>query len=545
MLNYFSRKLRFSKLINENEKKIDKPDTENKDVLIDESLSSNLKTNLDKIKEIFGESKDVVFREISFGIDGHIKAAFIYLDGMADKAVVNESIIKPLMYDSRLGITKEKRCISNIDEIKVAMISVSEVEKHHKFCEIIDGCLSGNTTMLVDGINEALVIGSRGGISRAIEESKTDTVVRGPRESFNETLRTNTSLLRRRIRNADLIFESLKIGEKTRTDVCVAYIRGIANPKLIAEVKNRLLRIKTDAILESGYIEEFIDDNPFSIFATISNSEKPDIVTAKMMEGRVAILVDNTPFVLTVPMLLVESFQSSEDYYSRPYIASFIRILRYICFFISILAPALYVAITTFQQELIPTPLLLTMSAAKEGLPFPSVLEAFIMLIIFEILREAGVRLPRPVGQAVSIVGALVLGESAVSAGLIGHIMVIIVSLTAIASFVIPAQNNSISILRIVFLLLGSTMGIFGIAMGMIGLLIHLSSLRSFGAPYLSPFAPLTLGDLKDTIIRLPIWALTNRPRVTAWNNLQRMNTNLKPITPVEEKQKEKQKSGG
>ena len=235
----------------------------------------------------------------------------------------------------------------------------------------------------------------------------------------------------------------MKIGRRTKTDVCILYLKDVANPRLIEEIRRRLNRIDIDSIMESGYIEQFIEDAPYSIFYTIANSEKPDVVAAKLLEGRAAILVDGTPFVLTVPMVLIESFQSAEDCYSRPYFASLIRMMRFLAFGIGTLAPAVYVALTTFHQELIPTPLLFTLASSREGIPFPAVLEALVMLVAFEILREAGVRLPRPVGSAISIVGALVIGEAAVSAGLIGAPMVIVVSLTAVSSFVVPAQTDS------------------------------------------------------------------------------------------------------
>ncbi|MDP4178369.1 MAG: spore germination protein, partial [Bacillota bacterium] len=326
------------------------------------------------------------------------------------------------------------------------------------------------------------------------------------------------------------------LGVRTKTDVCIAYISDLANPKLIEEIRQRLNRIKTDAILESGYVEQFIEDAPFSIFSTVANSEKPDKVAAKLLEGRAAIIVDGTPFVLTVPMVFIESFQSAEDYYSRYFFSSLIRLMRFTAFFINILAPALYVSLSTFHQELIPTPLLLTMVASHEGIPFPAVVEAGMMIIAFEILREAGVRLPRPIGQSVSIVGALVIGESAVSAGLIGAPMVIVVAITAVSSFVVPAQTDSGAIIRFILLILAGAMGGFGIAMGLFAIFIHMASLRSFGTPYLSPLAPLSTSDLKDTFIRAPLWSMNKRPKDISYHDSKKQKSNLKPNPPKEEK---------
>lgn len=495
-------------------------------------LSHKLTINLDRLKIIFGNSNDIVIREFNIGRNSQIQGALLFVEGMTDKLIINESLIKPLMYGIPYSGTEE---VITIDTIKKSMISIGSVEQVSSISEVVDGCLSGDTVLLINGLNEAMVLNTKGWDSRGVEEPKTESVVRGPREGFSETLRVNTALLRRKIKNPDLTIEPMKLGRRTKTDVCIIYLKGVANPRLIEEIRRRLNRIDTDGIMESGYIEQYIEDAPYSIFSTIANSEKPDVVAAKILEGRAAIMVDGTPFVLTVPMLLIESFQSAEDYYSRPYFASLIRTLRFIAYGVSILAPAIYVALTTYHQELIPTPLLFTLASSREGIPFPSVMEAFVMLAAFEILREAGVRLPRPVGSAISIVGALVIGEAAVAAGIIGAPMVIVVALTAVSSFVVPAQTDSGVILRYILLFLAGVMGGFGIAIGLLGLIIHLATLRSFGTPYLSPLAPLSFHDLKDVFIRVPIWAMFTRPRTIARHDPERQEFRLEPAPPAEE----------
>ena len=530
MFDYILKKLRFCQLLSQNSDK-----RNNTQGPSQTNLSDNLKQNLNVLRGILGTSYDVVMREFAFGDQGQIKGALIFLDGMTDRTIVNESILKPLMYDSQFIGKNETLVQSNIDVIKKTMISVGQVQEVTTIDEAIDGCLSGSTILLINGSNKALVIITAGWETRGVEEPKTETVVRGPREGFTESLLTNTTLLRRKLKNPNLSLETMSIGKQTKTKVCIAYLKGIANPQLIEEIQRRLKRINTDAILESGYIEQFIEDAPFSIFTQVGNSEKPDSVAAKLLEGRAAILVDGTPFVLSVPMLFIEGFQSAEDYYSRPYFSSLTRILRFLAFTISILGPATYVALTTFHQELIPTPLLLSMASAQEGVPLPAVGEALIMGIIFEILREAGIRLPRPVGQAISIVGALVIGESAVSAGLIAAPMVILVALTAVSSFVVPVHVDSATILRLIFTVLAGFMGGIGIMIGLVGVFIHLSSLRSFGTPYLSPLAPLSVGDLKDTFIRVPMWAMFTRPRTIGWHDPQRQEFRLKPNPPSEQ----------
>ncbi|MCB8814968.1 spore germination protein [Desulfosporosinus shakirovi] len=534
MLHYLIKKSKFLMLLSQNALERNKQEPSQDDQNTPANLSQSLKTNLDLIKGVIGNNYDVVIREFSFDRQRQVSASLIYLSGMTDPTIINESILKPLMFESRLSSDSAPK-LDDIEMIRTTMLSVGEVSKSANIDEIVDSCLSGSTILLVNNCHEALMIMTADWKSRSVDEPKTESVVRGPREGFTENLLTNTTLLRRKIKNSDLTIESIKIGQRTKTSVNIAYIKGLANPLLIEEIKRRLNDIKTDSILESGYIEQFIEDAPFSIFSTVANTEKPDSAAAKILEGRAAILTDGSPFTLTIPMLLIESFQCSDDYYSRPYFVSFIRMIRYLAYAISILAPATYVALTTFHQELIPTALLFSMAAAQEGVPFPALVEAMGMGVVFEILREAGVRLPRPVGQAVSIVGALVIGQSAVTAGLIGAPMVIVVALTAVASFVVPAQTDSGGILRIFFVVLAGFLGGFGIMIGLIGLLIHLASLRSFGTPYLSPLAPLSVSDLKDSFIRAPLWAMITRPRTIGWHDLKRQEFRLKPSPPLEE----------
>jgi spore germination protein KA len=308
------------------------------------------------------------------------------------------------------------------------------------------------------------------------------------------------------------------------------YIKEVANDKIVEEVHKRLDNIDIDGILESGYIEELIQDETFTPFPTMINTERPDIVAAGLLEGRIAILVDGTPFALLLPALFVHFFQASEDYYQRFDIGTLLRMLRYLSFFLTLLVPSVYVAATTFHQEMLPTPLLISLAAQREGVPFPAVVEAMMMEVTFEILREAGVRMPRAVGQAISIVGALVLGEAAVQAGIVSPVMVIVVSITAISSFVSPTFNMAIAtrIIRFIFMLLAATFGLYGIAVGLLAMALHLCSLRSFGIPYMSPMAPLIAADQRDTIIRFPHWAFFKRPRLINQKDMTRQQRLIK-----------------
>lgn len=495
-------------------------------------INRDLDKNLLILQKILGQSPDIVMRRISFGQSPQYHGALLFIDGMVDKTVINQSIIKPLMYDIHLLSQESQLVIHGIKDIENVLISVEDVQVIGVIEDIVKSCLYGSTILLLDGYDEALDISTKGWPARQVQEPPTETAIRGPREGFVETLRINTALLRRRLLDPDLTIEPMVLGTRTRTHIAVAYLKSIANPQLVQEVKERLQGIDNDAILESGYIEQFIEDAPLSPFSTINNTEKPNKVAAKLLEGRVAIMVDGSPFVLTVPMLFIEGFQASEDYYSRPFLSSFIRMLRFGAFLFSLLTPAIYVALTTFHQELIPTKLLITMAAASEGTPFPAVMEAILMVLIFEGLREGSVRLPQKVGPALSIVGALIIGDSVVRAGIISSPVVIVVAATAISTFMILVHQESSTLLRFLLTILAGVLGAFGIIIGLLGILIHLCSLRSFGTPYLSPITPVTLRDLKDTFIRAPLWMMGERPRLLATLNPRRQGWDLKPSPP-------------
>ncbi|MBO8127404.1 MAG: spore germination protein [Firmicutes bacterium] len=498
-----------------------------------EPLSSSIQVNLNKISSVFANASDLVIRQLQIGTREQTEAFVVYLDGLVEKTIVNDNILEPLTLELRQaqanGGVSRKRVLALI---KKQVLSVGQVKEATTVQAVIDAVLSGETVIVIDGSAVALVANTRGWETRGVQEPPTESVVRGPREGFTETLRTNTALLRRKIKNINLKLETMKIGKQTKTDVCIAYLKGIVNDKLVEEVKRRLAEIDTDSILESGYIEQFIEDAPYSFLPTVGNTEKPDIAAAKLLEGRIVILTDGTPFALTVPYLFMEAFQSSEDYYSRPFYSTIVRWIRFTAFFLSVFSPAIYVALTTFHPEMLPPALLISMAAAREGTPFPAIVEALGMGVIYEILREAGIRLPKPIGQAVSIVGALVIGESAVTAGLIGAPMVIVISITAIASFVVPAISDVTAVMRLILTVMAGIFGQYGIMMAVAGILTHMVSLRSLGVPYLSPLAPTNIPDLKDVLIRAPWWAMSTRPRVIGWHRPVRQKFHLKPEPP-------------
>ncbi len=501
-----------------------------------EFLSLDLKTNLAVLKAVFFNCSDVVFREFVFAQNERIKLALVYVDGLVDRAMAGDLIMRALALEVPVAAPGLKINAGGVlDFIKQHGLCVHQVGETHKMSEAVLAVLSGDAVLLVDGHATALINGIRHWETRNITDPEAEPTVRGPRESFVETLRVNTSLVRRRIKNPNLKIETLRLGEVTKTEVALLYIEGIAPPKMVREVKSRLEKINVDYVLESGNIEELIEDNPFSVFPTVNHTEKPDRVAAMLLEGRVALLVDGTPFALTVPNLFVEYLQAAEDYYERFIFSSAVRLIRYLSMAASLVLPSLYIAVVSYHLELLPTPLLLSIAAQREAVPFPIFVEALIMEITFEILREAGIRLPRPIGQAVSIVGALVVGEAAVRAGLVAAATVIVVALTGIASFTFSySASIAFRILRFLLLVLSAAMGLFGLITGLAVLGIHLCGLRSFGVPYLYPLTPAVAPDLKDTFVRAPFWAMLTRPRLLARFNQKRQGEGLKPARPKE-----------
>lgn len=527
ILKYIIRKIRFAfrSMRTQEESSSTSPNTVNSTT----NIKKDLQESLSSLQTALGNGNDLKVHSMRFGPENSLSGALVFIDGLIDNPTLTEAILRPLK-NWRIANEPLFPDSNLLDILEHEVLCAADIKIVPSVSELAMGCLSGETVLLVDGYTEGLVISTKGWEKRPVGEPQSETVVRGPREGFTENLRTNTSLVRRKIRNGQLHLEQMTIGRKTQTAVCLMYLNGVADPRVVKTVKQRIEKIDTDSILESGYIEEYIEDAPFSPFSTIGYSEKPDIVAAQILEGRVAILVDGTPFVLTAPMLFVESFQTAEDYYSRSIYASLIRIIRFISYIITVFAPALYIALNSFHHELIPTKLLFTVAKAREGTPFPVFIEALIMIFAFEILREAGVRLPRPVGQAISIVGALIMGDAAVNAGIVGAPMVITVAVTAVASFLVPAQNDSGSILRVIMMIPAAFIGFFGVGLGFFGMLIHLASLESFGVPYFDSFGRAV--DAQDTLIRMPLWAMTKRPPHIAHGNITRRKFFIPPFRP-------------
>lgn len=496
-------------------------------------ISKDLRDNEVFLRNVLDKSSDIVFR--NFQVGKNQAGLLIFVAGLTDKELINTDVLRPLIqYDNHsnqgdiLGEDKIKEILQN------QVITSAQLSEGKTHGEVVKSILAGDTAILIDGMDQAIFASLRAWDKRSVEEPQVEPVIRGPREGFTENLGTNTSMIRRRLKTSNLKTELIQVGRLSKTDIIIIYLAGISDNAVIEEVRSRINQIDIDAILDSGNIEELIEDNSWSIFPQCAYTERPDKLVSSLLEGQVGIMVDNTPFALIVPQTFFQMMQAPDDYYERSLVMTFVRLIRYLFLFVALLLPALYIALSTFHQGMIPTTLLLSMAASRENIPFPAFIEAMIMEIFFEGLREAGVRLPRPVGQTVSIVGALVIGQAAIQAGIVSAPMVITVSITGIASFTIPRFNQALAIrvLRFILMILASILGLYGVFMGFLVILIHMASLRSFGVPYLSPLAPFELSSLKDVFVRVPWWAMITRPGFIGSEDHKRMKDKLRPGPP-------------
>ncbi|WP_158591755.1 spore germination protein [Oceanobacillus halophilus] len=476
-----------------------------------ETLSNDIQKNKEKLKKQFGPSEDVIFRQLNIPFDDDTAqdTLLVFVDGMVDENAVRNNIINALITQP----LKLQRGGDKLEKVKSKVSIFNTVTNETDIEKAVFEILQGSAFLLVEGYDQGLLMNVAGFELRSPEEPETERMVRGARDGFIESISTNMALLRRRIPHTSLQFETIKIGKYSQTQIAIAYVKDITDPKLVERIKLRLHQINVDAIENSGEIEQSIEDHPFSIFPTIGNTGRPDKASALLMEGRVILIVDGDPCILYAPYLCLESIQSLEDYTSRPYYTSFIRIIRFVSFLISILFPALYIAVLNFHKVMIPSEMVVPLIQARETVPFPLAMEIIIIILMFETVREAGIRLPQQVGSALSIVGALIFGQVAVSAGIMGAPTTVVVSISYIASFINSSISGVISLLRIGLFIAASLFGGYGLIMAMLGLLTHMVSLTSIGIPYMAPFAPFYFRDWNDTLIRFPYRWLKQRPK--------------------------------
>lgn len=499
------------KIIKLGEKKEQKGSTKNSC-----KLTKSLEENIKILKNKFNNDGTVIFRRFQSPYLSNVKCCIVFIEGMIDFKHINMQIIEPMLNQDFQHLLSP---VNLIEEIKNKVLPVNNVEQSDDLEKIVQSVCYGNTIFLLDGFDSVLIVESKGWETRSITEPESGKVVRGPREGFTEHIVTNISLIRRRIKNPNLKFLFMELGKQTHTSICITYIEGIALESVLVELKQRLNRIEIDGILDSGYIQELIRDEPLSPFPTVGYSERPDVVVAKMLEGRIAIIVDGSPFVLTVPHIIVENVQVNEDYYNHFLFGSFNRFLRATGSLTTISIPAVFLAIVTYHHEMMPTQLLISISASLEGVPLPTSLSLIMMLIIFDVLREAGTRMPTAVGQAVNIVGTLVLGQAAVEAHLVSAPVVIVTAISGVTTLILPTMLESTVLLRFFLIICASFLGLFGYLIGMILILLHVMSIRSFGVPYMLTITRMKNHDGQDSWVRAPWWSMTLRPKIISVRN--------------------------
>jgi len=466
-------------------------------------ISSDLAVNIDRIEQIFSDTHDLVIRKLTIKQTTE-QAALIYIDGLTDGAAINSDVLRPLQLESIGGKPG--------DEL---MMTVGQIAAESDWYKIEIAILHGKSLLFVKGRVTAYVLGTSGWPQRAIEDPQMEASLKGAHQGFVETSGQNIAMIRRYIPNRELKMKRLIVGRRGQTCVTIMYLEDVMNPRLLSALKERIEKIDVDVILNTGELAELIEDNPYSLFPQFVLTERPDSAASQILQGRCVVVVDRSPSVLVAPVSFYSYFQSIDDYSTRWSIATFLRMLRMFAFITATFLPAFYIAVVSFHIEIIPMKLLLTLGESRGQVPFPPFVEAILMEITLEMLREAGVRLPAPVGQTVGIVGGIVLGQAVVQAGLISNVMVIVVAFTAISSFILPNYDMvaAVRLIRFMLMILSSLFGFVGIIIGLMTMIAHLLTLKSLGMPYGSPLAPVRFSDWKDTIIRAPLWLMEKRPK--------------------------------
>ncbi len=485
--------------------------------------SKNLRKNIEELKKLL-PSEDILTYE--FTTEDNLPCAIIYADGIVNKELLGDLVARPL---SRLLVKKEGGKVALNEEIIEKATLYPELKTAEKSQDAVKEILDGNSVLIVEGIDCYIVVGAKQVPARAVIEPPTDVAVKGPREGFIEDVKTNMALVRKRLKTPNLRFETTKVGKQSDTAVTLCWLEGIAREGLKEELQQKIEEIQIDNVADSSYIAAMISPRKRSIFRTVGTTEKPDVFAAKIAEGRVGVLVDGSPIALTAPYALNEDFQSSEDYFVSPFMATIFRALRFLSLFVGILLPALYVSAQLFKMQLLPLGLTLTIASSVRELPLSPGMEMFVVLLLLEILKEASIRMPKYVGMSLSVVGALVLGETAVSAGFLSTPAIIIVAFSGICLYTVPNFVETGSILRWLFLLVAGSIGPFGVVLLLAFVFYYLLSSDAFGSPLLAPFSPLVARDLRDTVVKYDMLSLTTRPKLLKSKNKTRLR-------PFEEK---------
>ncbi len=468
-----------------------------------EKLSELISSKINQDSQIVETKYKIKNKEISI----------FYIESLIDKALFSSGILAPI---EKLAKTAESsRGLKQ--KIMQEVVSISSVTESTDQKKILDNILSGFAEIVLD--DAAIDCPIFGVEKRSVVEPPNSKVIKGPREGFVEDISTNTGLIRKRIKSLNLRVVDEYVGEQTKTKISIFYLEGIARPDVIKNVRQIIKKINIDAIIDSYYIESFLEQNKLKFFRRVGNTEKPDIFCAKVLEGRVGIIVDGSPVALTVPFILFEDLQSAEDYYTIPTMATFTRIMRIVGLIFAILIPSVYVALQSYNYRILPINFLITLLSSIEGLSIPPLVEILIVLFLFEVITEASVRMPNSLGMALSIIGALALGNTAVDAGIISPPSIVIVAISSVAIYIIPDQISETRILRVLFTVIGGIIGLYGVVVAFIILTTFLCSIDSFGVPYMSPIAPSIRKDKKDAFIKQPIEAMKTRPTFFADKN--------------------------
>ena len=470
-------------------------------------LSSSLEENIRLFKGIFEKDAVLRLRKIAVRSSCSYDCALFYMDGMIKAELLNESVIRPLI-TSRA----ERREDSLVGFISKQVLFAGETSVTDRVEDMLRSLLYGDTLLLVDGCTDAITINTKGWRTRGISEPEDERVLQGPREGFDEAALLNLAMIRRKLLTPDLCTELIRVGRRSDTPVFICYLDTLVNKGTLSELKKRIKKLDMDGILDSNYIAEQIRDHPRSLFKTCGSTERPDIVAARLLEGRIALVVDGTPVVMTVPYLFSENFQSDEDYYLNYTVSSVGRLLRFVCFFLSISVPAFFIAATSYHKELLPTSLALTVAQLRGGVPFSAFWECILLIFVFEILKETGVRMPQSLGHALSIVGGLVVGQAAVEARIVSAPMLIIVALSGISGLMVPRLKGAVFYLRLIYVVLSALFGLYGYIAGITVTLIHILDLSSFGTSSTVSLDRASFQSLKDSFWRAPWGKMRTRP---------------------------------
>ena len=476
------------------------------------NLYSDFELNLEAFKADYKDCSDFILREAQ--VNGK-RAFFCVMDGLVNSLQLGETVVEPII-KSRITFNTDAEHMKKLRECAVSSLEVNEAES---FEECAFFLMSGFLIFCLEGCKTALAFGVQEWSRRTTDEPTNEAMVKGAKECFVETLNDNKALLRKRLKTPDLKLKQLKLGKAAPTPAVIAYMKSKTDESTVKEIENRLLNSNLELVCDYGSLAPFIDGKHASLFSAVGNTERPDVLASKLLEGRVGIMVEGTPFVMYTPYLFTDNFSSLDDYNNPPYYASFVRLLKYFSFLISLFLPALYVAIGSFHQEMIPTTLLYIIASSEDTTPLPLVLEAVLIHILYEIMREAGLRLPKAIGHAVSIIGAIVIGEAMVSAGLIGEPMLVVVALTAISSYAVYPLYERVAVLRIVFVIIAGFTGLYGVTLSFCVLCVNICALNSYGVPYSVPLSPLTASSVGDTVLRVGWKRLAGREVII--NNLE------------------------